>query len=300
MLKNNTYLAAVSGGPDSMALLDIYKKQISIVCHVNYHWRIDSDNDEKIVRQYCKKNKIKCCVLNINPNVYKLEKIKNFENWARQKRYDFFLDISKKNKINKILIGHNLDDFVESVLMQKDRKIFTYFYGIKKINNYSSLKIYRPLINKRKKELEEYCNINNINYSIDSTNSDVLYLRNKWRKKISLLTKKEFMQIYKNAITYNKKSNRIYSICVKKYNQWKNAGYNVKFFNSINDKKIIFEIIYLLLIEISPLRISSNKINGIIKFIQSNKWHCKYRINRNLTLLKMDQKITINKIDHLK
>lgn len=44
------YLIAVSGGPDSMALLNKKKNLIKAVCHVNYHDREDTDNDERIVR----------------------------------------------------------------------------------------------------------------------------------------------------------------------------------------------------------------------------------------------------------
>ena len=56
MLQNKKYLIAVSGGPDSMALMNSYKKQIYGVCHVNYHYRDSSNRDEEIVKRYCKNN----------------------------------------------------------------------------------------------------------------------------------------------------------------------------------------------------------------------------------------------------
>ena len=61
---NNLYVVGVSGGCDSMALLDIMQKKgyRIIVCHVNYHLRNDSDLDQKTVEDYCKKHNIRCFV----------------------------------------------------------------------------------------------------------------------------------------------------------------------------------------------------------------------------------------------
>lgn len=58
-MKQQRYLAAVSGGPDSMALLYAYKKLIYGVCHVNYNKRKTAKRDELIVKNFCLKNKIK-------------------------------------------------------------------------------------------------------------------------------------------------------------------------------------------------------------------------------------------------
>ena len=87
-LKNNRYLIAVSGGPDSMALLDIVrnKKKYIEVAHVNYHKRDSAINDEKLVRRYCRKYKIKFHLLDVYPDEVK----GNFQSYARDKRYEFF------------------------------------------------------------------------------------------------------------------------------------------------------------------------------------------------------------------
>ena len=80
MLKiKGNYIAAVSGGPDSMALLDIYKKNIKCVCHVNYNFRKDSSKDACIVRKYCHKNQIKLFIKTIKPSTYIDKPFKNFE-----------------------------------------------------------------------------------------------------------------------------------------------------------------------------------------------------------------------------
>ena len=85
--KEHTYLVAVSGGADSMALLDMLKnKQYKlIVAHINYKKRDSSDRDEEIVKKYCEKHNIMCYVdkpTQTNKG--------NFEEWARNARYTFF------------------------------------------------------------------------------------------------------------------------------------------------------------------------------------------------------------------
>ena len=60
-----TKLLAISGGPDSMFLLNQYKKKDIVVAHVNYNKRTDSNIDEQIVRDFCLLHNIKLEVLNI-------------------------------------------------------------------------------------------------------------------------------------------------------------------------------------------------------------------------------------------
>ena len=105
-----------------------------------------------------------------------------------------------------MLMGHNADDFVEYYFMQKSKKSKPLFYGIKKENYYHDLKIVRPLINIRKKELENYCKKNNIEYAIDITNDDPKYLRNKIRKSTSVLADEDFFKLYREIELINKKN----------------------------------------------------------------------------------------------
>ena len=87
---DDTYIVACSGGPDSMALLDmLYKANFKIiVCHVNYKTRDESDSEEQLVRRYCEKNDLKLFV-DYFDNVYK----GSFEVAARVFRYSFFKKI---------------------------------------------------------------------------------------------------------------------------------------------------------------------------------------------------------------
>ena len=290
MLKNK-YLAAVSGGPDSMALLSQFHNDIVGVCHVNYHYRDTSDYDQSIVAKYCKIYGIQLYVLNIDSSVYTTGEVKNFENWARIQRYNFFLKIAKETGIYQMLMGHNADDFVEYYYMQKSKKSKPLFYGIKKENYYHDLKIVRPLINERKKELEKYCKYNKIEYAIDITNDDPKYLRNKIRKWTSTLNDKEFFRLYEEINAINIKKDKFYQDLVQTYQTWVDKKYDLKYFKSLSEDLKI-EVVYKLLIDYSPKRISMQKINEIIKFFNADKGNTYYRLNNNLKIYKKENKIT--------
>ena len=296
MLKNK-YLAAVSGGPDSMALLTKYHNKIYGVCHVNYHYRDTSNYDQSIVEKYCQQYGIKFYLLNIDKKIYKTKQVKNFESWARIKRYEFFVSIAKKTNINQMLMGHNADDFVESYYMQKQKNSQLLFYGIKKQNYYEDLKIVRPFIKVRKITLENYCKKYHIEYAIDITNADPKFLRNKIRQQVSQLNNKEFYKIYQQINKINKSKQKFSLKAIESYKKWEKFNYDLIFFKKLN-KKIQIQLVYQLLINISPKRISTNKINEIVNFFVSNKGNIYYRVNQNLKIYKKQNKIQfVNALD---
>jgi tRNA(Ile)-lysidine synthase len=214
--QNKKYLIAVSGGPDSMCLLNLCKKNIALVCHVNYNKRASAMRDENIVKQYCKKNRIKLKILNVTKIIYDQYKKNNFEHIAREIRYDFFYKCAKAINNFNILIAHNLDDFVETAIMQEEKKSKSLFYGIKQISFHHGLNIYHPLINYRKKELKKYCIEHDIIFGIDETNFSDLFYRNRIRKENAKLPAKKFNELISKFNKYNQ-NNRILYQQVNKY-----------------------------------------------------------------------------------
>ncbi len=198
-IKNNTTLVvAVSGGPDSMALLDILlsqkqKKNLNIVvAHVNHKLRIESDAEEVMVKKYCQKNNLTCEILTINS--YKKG---NIENQARTKRYNFFAEIVKKCKASYLLTAHHGDDLIETIMMRIVRGSGLRGYsGFGIITPQKGYTIVRPLINNTKKELEDYVKENNITYAIDKSNFDKTYTRNRYRINILPYLKEESPNVH--------------------------------------------------------------------------------------------------------
>lgn len=174
-------IVACSGGPDSMALLDMERKKGKeiVVAHVNYHQRDSALRDERYVKTYCEKYGIACFVLDPHYN-----KEGNFQAWARKVRYDFFEQIARKEGVRDLYVAHHLDDSLETYLFQKRRKMLCDHYGLVASSSFRDLTIYRPLLRYEKKELEQYCIEHDILYGIDESNLTDHYTRNEIRHTI--------------------------------------------------------------------------------------------------------------------
>jgi len=121
--KGDNIIIGVSGGPDSMCLLDILnslKDELKIniyVCHVNHCLRENAILDEEYVINYCKKNNIEYFVKRVDiKNKSKFEKTSE-EEAGRHARYEFFEDTLIKTQSTKIAVAHNACDNVETIIM---------------------------------------------------------------------------------------------------------------------------------------------------------------------------------------
>ena len=186
---DDCYLVACSGGPDSMALLDmlVNKNYNVIVAHVNYKTRDESDDEEQLVKDYCSFHNIKCYVSYFDHN-YK----GSFEDAARKFRYAFFSDVYKKEGCSALFVAHHKDDVLETYLLKKQRNVVNESYLIKTVTYINNMKVVRPLIFEYYKEdLLNYCNSNNISYGIDKTNFMDIHPRNVIRKQIAKMDKEK-------------------------------------------------------------------------------------------------------------
>lgn len=178
--KNEKYLLTCSYGPDSMALFHYlvengYKFEVA---HVNYHILKQCMEDEKGVRDACEKNKIKLHILDIH-----MPEGVNEEAWAREIRYNYFVEVANKRHIKSVLVAHNLGDLIETYIMQKEKGQHL-FYGLKYKSKFNGVNIVRPLLDYWKEDLYIYDKENGIDYSIDPSNFDTSYYRNYIRDKL--------------------------------------------------------------------------------------------------------------------
>ena len=166
-----------SGGPDSRLLLDFLSNSIKnpknnlIVAHVNYKLREnESDKDENLVTNICKNEN-----LLLEKHVHILDKnSKGIQEKARKIRLDFFKDLSIKYRTNKIFLGHNYNDHVETIMLNIIRGSgLNGLEGIKIKNKIrieeNTLEIFRPLIKIKKPLIEEICNKKNLISSTDTS-----------------------------------------------------------------------------------------------------------------------------------
>ena len=186
----------MSGGPDSITLLDVLlkiQKEIKfniVVAHINHMIRKEAIDDQKYVEEFCKNRKIPCFVKQVEiQDIAKKQKI-GTEEAGRKIRYEFFDEILKQTNSNKIATAHTKNDNVETVLMNIIRGTGT--SGLKGIEVIRENKYIRPLLNCKRNQIEEYCKINNLKPRIDKTNMENIYTRNKVRNLLIPYIQKEF------------------------------------------------------------------------------------------------------------
>lgn len=181
--KKEKYLLTCSYGPDSMALFSLLIKgnYDFEVCFVNYHLIPSANSDEKNLRDICNQFSKSINVLSV---YFNKEKDKNEEDWARIVRYDYFIKIAKEKNIKNVLVAHNQDDLLETYLLQKLRNNVVSYYGLNKKYVKKGIHILRPLLKYKKQELLQYDIDNQIPFSIDPSNADKSYKRNKLRAEV--------------------------------------------------------------------------------------------------------------------
>ena len=182
--KSDNILVAVSGGIDSMVLLNILLKldyKIS-VAHCNFQLRNEeSDDDEKFVHDFCKEKKIVAFFKKFETSKYSESNNLSIQMAARELRYNWFNDLMELHHFDFLLTAHNLNDQVE-----------TFFINLLRSSGISGLrgikpkvgKIVRPLLFASRNQIFNYHKINFIKYREDSSNSSDKYLRNYLRHNI--------------------------------------------------------------------------------------------------------------------
>lgn len=275
------YLLAISGGPDSMFLLNKYKNRKIVVAHVNYHKREDSDIDENIVRDFCKDNSIPIEVLNV-----KKKSEGNFQTWARNIRYNFFKDVYDKYKCDKLLTAHHKDDFIETALMQQESKRIPRYFGIRGENNIKGMNIERPFIDIYfKEDILNLCQKKGIKFATDSSNAQPIFERNKIRLELDKKSRKEKQDLFSWFVMSNKILKKKFSkvdILIKK---WSKTNYSLKFFRKLDKLKeeVIFETLHS---KYEDIKLNSKKISSIIDFINGNEGNKEFKINSKHSIKK--------------
>lgn len=188
-------LLAVSGGVDSMVLLDLMNqlprtlKPWFAVVHFNHQLREVSDKEELFLRNYCLERKI--------PFYSSLWEAKNHPNngieaAARTARYTYFQLIMEQLEATHLVTAHHGDDQVETILMRLVRgSHLAGISGIKTKRSFAKGELVRPLLSSTKEELVSYSQQYRIPYYEDESNQSLIYTRNRYRKEVIPLLKKE-------------------------------------------------------------------------------------------------------------
>ncbi len=188
--KSHKLLIGVSGGADSVVLASLVNRLENpfALAHCNFNLRgADSDADEAFVRDMARQLGVKCFVTSFPTKEYAAEKGISIEMAARELRYAWFEQIRAQKGFDYILVGHHLDDVLETFMLNLSRG--TGIRGLSGISNKAG-RIVRPLLFARRIEVEKYAFENELDYRFDKSNDDTGIKRNKVRHELIPLFEK--------------------------------------------------------------------------------------------------------------
>ena len=185
----DTVVVAVSGGVDSVALLDylVSRSDLSltlVIAHLNHALRgEESDGDEGFVRHLAERYGIRFECRRTEVSLLAREKGISIEEAGREARYSFFAEVAQAVGADAVAIAHHLDDQAETVLLRLIRGSGP--TGLRGMPYRSADGRYiRPFLDLTRMEIEDYAAVRKLPFRTDSSNSDSSFLRNSIRNRL--------------------------------------------------------------------------------------------------------------------
>lgn len=183
-LANKRLLLAISGGIDSMVMLDLFKEsgfEIAIA-HCNFQLRgKESNDDQAFIEKYSEENSIPLFATQFDTKAFAEDFKLSIQVAARELRYKWFYELLESHQYDYVLTAHHADDNIETFLINLSRGSgLEGFTGIPIQND----KTVRPLLDFGREEILLYAKENAIKWREDSSNASDKYLRNKIRQEV--------------------------------------------------------------------------------------------------------------------
>jgi len=203
--KGDRVVIGVSAGVDSMVLLHLlnaYRQEFDlslIVAHINHGLRpVESEKEADLVKK--ESDRLGLSFEYGQFNVKEFQKVGGFslQDAARRIRFQFINSLLRKYNANKIALGHNADDQVETVLLRLIRG--SGLKGLKGMVPIREGRVIRPLLEVWKEDIESFAIKNGIPYLIDSSNLNGNYLRNRLRLNLIPLIEREYQSNFKATV----------------------------------------------------------------------------------------------------
>jgi len=225
LLKNgDRVIVAVSGGPDSAALIHIltalrYDLGIGLsIAHVNHNLRKTSGQDERFVKNLA--DKLNLPFYSTSIRLRKKKKKSSIEELAREARLRFFIRLAKREKAQCVALGHNRDDLAETVLMRILRG--TGLLGLRAIlpkRKIEGVTFIRPLLEVRRKEIVSFLKKHGLKFCQDATNSKSNFFRNKIRLHLLPILERAYNPKIKETLAHLSESITADYACLEKQAQ---------------------------------------------------------------------------------
>lgn len=282
--KTKYYVIGVSGGCDSMYLLDTLRKAgyHLLVAHVNYNYRHDSYIDYELVCDYCATYGIPFYYKEFHSQDYHDG---NFQDQARSLRYDFYKEIYDLYKCDGLILGHHLDDHLETIYMQLSKHNVIHYLGIKEESYVQDMRVVRPLMDCYKEDILQACKLRQIPYHDDYTNFEIDFERDKVRNTVlNRYTKEQKEALLKRAQKHNQRIKELEFKVQPYYQQYISDG-QIYYYYIPKDLRDMF--LYLILRDVMhPQLISQSLIAEIKHQINSVKPNIQMNLPVNYLFIK--------------
>lgn len=307
-LQNEHFIIACSTGVDSSVLLSLVSENFPIeqwaICHVNHEVRKESQKEEEYITSLAKQNHWNIYITHLEQGPKA-----SFEEWARKKRYEFFLSTAKSIQAKYILTAHQADDELETILMRlfKSGSLKSY-RGIDELSPVTSahedrdIYLYRPLLKLSKENLYSYAKEKEIIYFEDVTNQEDYQTRNQIRHQLVPIIKKNNPNWVEGITNYHdtlydteKKLSKSIADLIKDNVSVNNSTTTIQFDCSFYDsldyftkKEVLFTLLY-------PFQLSKSTIDECIHKLDSATHRLVTPVAKGLNLIKEYGKIVLTK-----
>lgn len=183
-ISSDKILLAISGGKDSMVMLKLFSQSgyNFSVAHCNFNLRgKDSENDQKFVESYCRKNNITCYTTSFNTKDQVEQSKKSTQMVARELRYSWFNRLIEEHNFSCVATAHHKNDVAETMLINLTKG--TGLSGLHGISNKIG-RVIRPMLCFSLKDIDRLADEYNVIFREDISNSDTKYVRNSVRHNI--------------------------------------------------------------------------------------------------------------------
>ncbi|MFN2457381.1 MAG: tRNA lysidine(34) synthetase TilS [Chitinophagaceae bacterium] len=266
------FIAAVSGGVDSVVLVELCKQAGLNFCiaHCNFGLRgEESLHDEFFVKSHGKKYSVEVHVKRFDTKQSALEKKTSIQETARDLRYNWFEELRGELSANYILTAHHANDNIETVLMNFFRG--TGLHGLTGMRDLQAYTL-RPLLQFNREEIEQFAKEHKLEWVEDSSNQSNKYTRNFFRNELLPAIKKVYPQVEENLldnIERLKKTELLYQRLVSDYKEKvfkPNASDGVQIPVKLLQKNIHTALIYEI---IKNYGFTEKQVPEVIKLLES-------------------------------
>ena len=271
-------ILAVSGGVDSMALLNMYVRADIIVAHTDHGTRKSSAEDANFVRQKCQELGVKFYETKLGLGEGVSEEL------ARKKRYEFLKTIQEKEG-GTLCTAHHLDDVLESIAINLIRGT-----GWRGLTPFYDDELVRPFIISRmwKRDVLKFAGEHGVCFRQDPTNYEADYLRNRVREKMTELdetARTDIIELFEKQNELRGKIKKLVTELAKQTVVGKNFHKKELFLTA--DEKVAIEVLREICL-MHGYSLTRKQLTDFLSAIKTYAPHKKFNLPKNhfVTILK--------------